>query len=111
MIPYSRCKISSARSVILYSIRCKVECIINETKSISASAGIAFDILDVRFPPEFRHGHIDGASNVPVVVLRKRLRELDRDKTYLVTPEGGRRSELAVYLLRQAGLNVYLLNT
>jgi rhodanese-related sulfurtransferase len=46
-----------------------------------------------------------------VVVLRKRLREFDRNKTYLVTPEGGKRSELAVYLLRQAGLNAYLLNS
>ena len=82
-----------------------------KARSFLASAGIAFDILDVRFPPEFRHGHVEGASNVPVVVLRKRLRELDRNKTYLVTPEGGRRSELAVYLLRQAGLNAYLLNT
>jgi len=73
-------------------------------------AGIGFEIIDVRFPPEYKHGHIEGASNVPVVVLRKRLRELDRNRTWLVTPEGGRRSELAVYLLRQAGLNAYLLN-
>ena len=36
--------------------------------------------------------------------------EIDRNRTWLVTPEGGRRSELAVYLLRQAGLNAYLLN-
>jgi CRP-like cAMP-binding protein len=75
-----------------------------------AGAGIGFEIVDVRFPPEYKHGHIEGASNVPVVVLRKRLRELDRNRTWLVTPEGGRRSELAVYLLRQAGLNAYLLN-
>lgn len=70
-----------------------------------AGAGIGFEIIDARFPPEYKHGHIEGASNVPVVVLRKRLRELDRNRTWLVTPEGGRRSELAVYLLRQAGLN------
>jgi len=75
-----------------------------------ASAGIAHEIVDVRFPPEYKHGHVEGAVNVPVVVLRKRLRELDRNRTWLVTPEGGRRSELAVYLLRQAGLNAYLLN-
>lgn len=75
-----------------------------------ASAGIGFEIIDVRFPPEYKHGHVEGASNLPVVALRKRLRELDRNRTWLVTPEGGRRSELAVYLLRQAGLNAYLLN-
>ena len=74
-----------------------------------ASAGIGFQIFDVRFPLEYKHHHIEGSVNVPVVKLRKRLRELDRNKTYLVTHEGGRRSELAVYLLRQAGLNAYLL--
>lgn len=82
-----------------------------KARSFLASAGIGFEIFDVRFPLEYRHGHVEGASNVPVVTLRKRLRELDRSRTYLVTPEGGRRSELAVYLLRQAGLTAYLLHT
>jgi CRP-like cAMP-binding protein len=81
-----------------------------KARSFLASAGIGFVIIDVRFPAEYRHGHVEDAVNVQVVVLRKRLRDLDRNKTYLVTPEGGRRSELAVYLLRQAGLNAYLLN-
>lgn len=75
------------------------------------SASIGYDVIDIRFPPEYRHAHLAGSVNVPVVLLRKKLRELDRAKTYLVTPEGGRRSELAVYLLRQAGLNAYLLNS
>ena len=81
-----------------------------KARSFLASAGIGFEIFDVRFPPEYRHGHVEDAVNLPVVMLRKRLREFDRGKTYLVTPEGGRRSELAVYLLRQAGLTAYLLN-
>lgn len=81
-----------------------------KARSFLASAGIGYEIFDVRFAPEYRHGHVEGAVNLPVVMLRKRLRELDRAKTYLVTPEGGRRSELAVYLLRQAGLTAYLLN-
>jgi CRP-like cAMP-binding protein len=74
------------------------------------SAGIGYEIFDVRFPAEFKLNHLELSVNVPVVVLRKRLRELDRNKTYLVTAEGGRRSELAVYLLRQSGLNAYVLN-
>jgi len=75
------------------------------------SASIGYDVIDIRFPAEYKHSHLSGSVNVPVVLLRKKLRELDRGKTYLVTPEGGRRSELAVYLLRQAGLNAYLLNS
>jgi len=82
-----------------------------KARSFLAGAGIGFEIFDVRFPPEYRQGHVDGALNMPVVVLRKRLKELDRGKTYLVTPEGGKRSELAVYLLRQAGITAYLLHS
>lgn len=82
-----------------------------KARSFLAGAGIGFEIFDVRFPPEYRQGHVDGALNMPVVVLRKRLKELDRAKTYLVTPEGGKRSELAVYLIRQAGITAYLLHT
>jgi CRP-like cAMP-binding protein len=73
-------------------------------------AGIPCRMLDVRFAAEYRHGHRDGADNLPIVQLRRSLRELDRHATYLVTPEGGRRSELAVFLLRQAGINAYLIN-
>lgn len=83
---------------------------LNKARSFLSGAGIGYEIFDVRFPAEYRAGHVEGALNMPVVVLRKRLRELDRNKTYLVTPEGGKRSDLAVYLLRQAGLNAYLLN-
>jgi hypothetical protein len=72
-------------------------------ESVSTSSTCAFR-------PNTSCGHIEGSSNIPVVALRKRLRELDRNRTCLVTPDGGRRSELAVYLLRQAGLNAYLLN-
>ena len=82
-----------------------------KARSFLSGAGIGFEIFDVRFPAEYRQDHVEGAMNMPVVVLRKRLRELDRNKTYLVAPEGGKRSELAVYLLRQAGLNAYLLNS
>jgi CRP-like cAMP-binding protein len=82
-----------------------------KARTFLSGAGIGYEIFDVRFPAEYRQEHIEGAMNMPVVVLRKRLREFDRNKTYLVTPEGGKRSELAVYLLRQAGLNAYLLNS
>ena len=74
-------------------------------------AGIKYQLLDVRFPPEYRHEHREGAQNLPIVILRKKLRELDRQCSYLVSPEGGRRSDLAVFLLRQAGLNAYLLTS
>lgn len=66
-------------------------------------------LLDVRFPVEYRRRARDGSRNVPISVLRASLQEFSKDQRLLVTPEGGRRSELAVFLLRQAGFDAWLL--
>jgi CRP-like cAMP-binding protein len=65
-------------------------------------------LIDVRLLPEFRHDGDKQAINIPVGQLRNRLAELDPQKTYLVSNNGGRRSELAVYLMKQAGFKVGL---
>lgn len=67
-------------------------------------------VIDVRLKAEFLHGHCQQSRNIPINQLRGKLDSLDRDKLYLVTPEGGRRSELATYMLMQAGFNAYLLD-
>jgi CRP-like cAMP-binding protein len=66
-------------------------------------------LLDVRFPVEFRRRAREGSRNLPISVLRASLQELSAERRILVTPEGGRRSELAVFLLRQAGFDAWLL--
>jgi CRP-like cAMP-binding protein len=66
-------------------------------------------ILDVRLYPEFRRGHRDNSRNIPLAALRERLDQLDMAKHYYITPEGGPRSELATFLMRQAGFNAVLL--
>ena len=66
-------------------------------------------VLDVRLRVEFLHGHCDQSRNVPINQLRETLSLFDRSKLYLIAPEGGRRSELATYMLRQAGFDAYLL--
>jgi rhodanese-related sulfurtransferase len=38
-------------------------------------------ILDVRQPAEWRHGHIHGAHNLPLMQLKRRLATLPQDKT------------------------------
>ncbi len=68
-------------------------------------------LLDVRFPVEYRRRAREGSRNVPISVLRASLQELPANQRVLVTPEGGRRSELAVFLLRQAGFDAWLLRT
>lgn len=64
--------------------------------------------VDVRLPQEFKHGHRDSCVNYPISSLRGRLESLDPAYRYLITPEGGRRSELATYLMRQTGFDAYL---
>lgn len=66
-------------------------------------------LLDVRLAVEYRLGHQAESLNLPVASLRTHAAELDRGTCYVVTPEGGIRSELAVHLLNQLGFDAYLL--
>ena len=64
--------------------------------------------IDVRLPQEFKYGHRIQSVNYPVGSLRQSLKKLDANGCYAITPEGGRRSELATYIMRQSGLDAYL---
>lgn len=66
-------------------------------------------ILDVRLYPEYRHEHREYSRNLPLPLLRERLADLDMGKHYYITPEGGDRSELATFLMRQAGFDAVML--
>lgn len=72
--------------------------------------GAEISLLDVRLYPEFNVGHREDAVNMPVSKLRANFGKLDRNSTYLITPEGAKRSELATFLLRQAGFNAMLID-
>ncbi|MEK1905348.1 MAG: cyclic nucleotide-binding domain-containing protein [Pseudomonas sp.] len=66
-------------------------------------------LLDVRLALEYRVAHLPESLNLPVANLRTHADSLDRATCYVVTPEGGIRSELAVHLLNQLGFDAYLL--
>ncbi len=78
-----------------------------EPSQVSDLKNVTF--LDVRLPLEYKHYHRDNCINIPVNHLRQQLPKLNVEDVYVLTPEGGRRSELAIYLLRQVGLQAYLL--
>ena len=59
-------------------------------------------VLDVREEVEWRHGHIDGATHVPLGDLPARLSALPEEQT-LVVCRIGARSARAVAYLRQRG--------
>ena len=60
-------------------------------------------IIDVREPGEFALGHIEGAINIPLGVLRDRMEELPRDREILCYCAVGQRSYYASRALRQNG--------
>ncbi|MGB7348044.1 MAG: FAD-dependent oxidoreductase [Pirellulaceae bacterium] len=62
-------------------------------------------LLDVRTESEFGAGHISGAINIPVEVLRERLSELPESGRIVAYCKVGQRGYLATRLLRQAGFD------
>lgn len=78
-------------------------------RCLTAETDKTLAIIDVRFPIEYRHDALPTSTNIPIPLLRSRLALLDKTRMHLVTRHGGRRSELAVFLLRQAGIDAYLM--
>jgi rhodanese-related sulfurtransferase len=67
-------------------------------------------LLDVRSPEEFASGHVEGALNIPVQVLPRRLHEVRggrSDGTVVVYCRSGMRSASAARILRAAGFTVH----
>lgn len=67
------------------------------------------EYLDVRMQAEYDHKHRQGYRNIPLNKLRSALPGLCSSNVYIVSDEGGRRSELAALWLKQAGFEAYLL--
>jgi CRP-like cAMP-binding protein len=66
-------------------------------------------LIDVREPAEYRTGAIKGSVNIALADLRRRLRELDPKREYVVCCRRGVQSEVAAFLLEQRGLRAYVL--
>lgn len=62
-------------------------------------------VLDVRQPEEYRNGHIPGAKLIPLGELSRRVKELPKDKEIVCVCASGNRSNSAVQILSNAGLN------
>jgi rhodanese-related sulfurtransferase len=62
-------------------------------------------LLDVREADEFAKGHLEGAQNLPLSQLRKRVDELPHDREVWVYCAVGQRAYFAQRLLRQRGID------
>ncbi|TDT60915.1 FAD-dependent oxidoreductase [Fonticella tunisiensis] len=69
-----------------------------------------FFIVDVRTDIEYEGGHIEGAVNIPVDDLRRRIREIPKDRKVLVYCKVGLRGYIAYRILAQKGFDVYNLS-
>lgn len=66
--------------------------------------------LDVRTGDEFDQQHLGGATNMPLGALRLKSRLLDPSRPYVAYCDTGRRSATAAFLLKNAGLDVFVLD-
>jgi CRP-like cAMP-binding protein len=66
-------------------------------------------LIDVRLEAEFAEGSLKGSSNLPLYLLRLKSSSLDRNRTYLLFCQSGRRSSTAAFLLTQRGFDARVL--
>ena len=62
-------------------------------------------IVDVREADEYRKGHIEGSTLIPLGILPYRLDQLDRNQEIIVVCYSGKRSQDACSILKQHGFN------
>ena len=61
-------------------------------------------VIDVRSPEEWSHGHLPGAIHIPLAALPDRLDEIDPSRPVVLQCRGGGRSAIASSLLMSRGL-------
>jgi CRP-like cAMP-binding protein len=66
-------------------------------------------LIDVRLEAEFKEGSLKGSTNLPLYLLRLRANTLDRQRTYILFCQSGRRSSTAAFLLTQRGFDARVL--
>jgi rhodanese-related sulfurtransferase len=76
---------------------------VTQAREMVKDSGVT--VLDVRTPPEFNQGHLEGAKLIPVAELKDRISELasPKDRPVLVYCHSGNRSLVASTVLRKNG--------
>lgn len=66
-------------------------------------------LLDVRMEDEYKHGALKGSLNLPLYLLRLRVKALDPARPYILYCQTGRRSSTAAFLMAQRGFDAHVL--
>ncbi|MBS1526347.1 MAG: rhodanese-like domain-containing protein [Bacteroidetes bacterium] len=75
--------------------------------NISKLSEMGITIVDVRTPGEYEQEHFEQSINIPLGELLQRLNELENAKEVIVCCASGIRSNKALNLLRQHGINCH----
>jgi hydroxyacylglutathione hydrolase len=67
-------------------------------------AGKEVQVVDVRAPDEWSHGHLPGAIHIPLAALPDRVSELDPSVPIVLHCKGGGRSSIATSFLQANGI-------
>ena len=79
-------------------------------KEVKAMALRGAILIDVRTRREFKRQRLVRSINLPLYILRAKLKKLSHKKTYIVYCDSGKRSSAATFLLSQEGFEAYLLD-
>ncbi len=67
-------------------------------------------LLDVRLPDEYENDRIPGSINIPLPLLRLKIKFLSVHHKYIIYCDDGNRSCVAAFLLNRLGFNTYILD-
>ncbi len=82
---------------------------LNETEAVNKISGGAL-LIDVRKHDEYLQNHVEASVNIPLSMLRLKLKGLNPHREYVVACTDGTQSAAAAFLLTQHGFNCSILD-
>jgi len=77
-----------------------------------AQAMIATDaeLIDIRHEEQFNELNVPGSRNIPLPLLRLKLKKFNQRRKYIICCEDGSRSSVAAFLLNRHGFDAFILD-
>jgi len=79
----------------------------NEAQAM-ISTGAEF--IDIRLEDEFNELHAPGSRNIPLPLLRLKLKKFNQRRKYIICCDDGSRSSVAAFLLNRHGFDAFILD-
>ncbi|HHJ80697.1 MAG TPA: cyclic nucleotide-binding domain-containing protein [Candidatus Tenderia electrophaga] len=79
----------------------------NEAQAMIATGA---EFIDIRQEEEFNSLHIPGSRNIPLPLLRLKLKNFNQQRKYIICCEDGSHSSVAAFLLNRYGFDAFILD-